>query len=499
MEDREPTSTESLSREELEEQKQIDAALEKEGRKPAPKSLAGCLLRGVLVTAVLAIIALGAAYFGIQRWLAGYAVERDAVLATIRAKGDPLTAQELVDFLDSPKEPNELTLRFVGVLRAIAERNKTSNMLADTVVPPLGSSPDFPRQGEPLPLELMVKNFLADRTYLEEAEAIGEVDGEIRIPVDYTKDYEVIASKVNLLRQLEQELKVQFRFRLWQGDRAGALRTLRAMFRAPRLFDRDPEIASQYSRVTFDVFCTEAAEEFLRDGKATADELAAIRFWINRNFAAAIVPALKVERAASAFMLSSTEARRMTDYIGSSGVWNLPLSAKIADVRPGDTAMLLEKATELIEIAENNELPEVLKQFDAQEQQFTKRVNDEANYLPWSRHVVLAKRLPQYFWIAKTIAKGDARQLALKAAIDVEKKLHPLGEAGRTREAEIAAIEQALPIDPFTGEPMKYGVENSHYCIFSVGDNGKDDSAASLNPDLDVGVQIERTLSKSAQ
>jgi hypothetical protein len=345
----------------------------------------------------------------------------------------------------------------------------------------------------------MVKNFLDARTYLEEAEAIGDTDGEIRIPVDYSKDYEVTASKVNLLQQLEQELKVQFRYQLWQGDRTAALRTLRAMFRAPRLFDRDPEIASQYSRVTFDVFCTEAAQEFLRDGKATADELAAIRLWLNRDYAAAIVPALKVERAASAFMLSSTEARRMTDYVGSSGVWNLPLSAKIAEVRPGDTAMLLEKATELIDIAEKNELPEVLKQFAAQEQQFTKMASDEASSPSWSRHVVVAKRLPQYFWIAKTIAKGDARQSALKAATDVEEKLLPLGEAGRTREVEVAAIEQALPLDPFTGEPMKYAVENSHYRIFSVGDNGQDASAASLNQDLDVGVQIERTLSKSAQ
>jgi hypothetical protein len=90
-------------------------------------------------------------------------------------------------------------------------------------------------------------------------------------------------------------------------------------------------------------------------------------------------------------------------------------------------------------------------------------------------------------------------EAALKAALDVEEKMRALPPGQRTKEAEIAAILEVLPVDPFNGEPMKYVVDVQGYKIYSVGRNGVDDTATGGNPLLDVGAWIERTLDGSAK
>src|SRR5678815_1409430 len=87
-------SSEEMSREEREEQQRIDVALEKEGRKSAPMS-AGCFLRGALIATLLTIVACGLGGLGYRSWLARLAAKRDAILAEIRASGDPLTSEEM--------------------------------------------------------------------------------------------------------------------------------------------------------------------------------------------------------------------------------------------------------------------------------------------------------------------------------------------------------------------------------------------------------------------
>ena len=65
-----------------------------------------------------------------------------------------------------------------------------------------------------------------------------------------------------------------------------------------------------------------------------------------------------------------------------------------------------------------------------------------------------------------------------------------------TKAAEIAAIEECLPIDPFTGQPMKYVVDEKGYRIYSVGTDRVDDGGPDGTHNKDSGVWIERILPK---
>lgn len=496
MEDRETTSTESLSREELEEQKQIDAALEKEGRKGSPMSAAGCLLRGIILTVLLAILAGGAGYL----WIASLTAKRDALLATIRTSGDPLTVQEMAEFAATPEKPNRNTERYRAIFLEMKKRGGFAP--GEEAIPIVGGPGEIPRQGGAWKLDSIANQYLAKRPWLDEAESLADVAEEIRIPRDYSKtDVDAFFyDDVMMTRQLMRELKVRFHVRMRAGDRVGALRTLHGMFKLARVFDQEPDLTSQSVRVFWRSICIGTVCELLHDGKATSEEIMAVRPWLDADFLTPLTAALKGERAASIISLQSMDSHELFIFNNEAqGLSPVPLKTKVADLRPGDTAELLEELNELIQIAEQNDLPEVLKQFRQQEMQLKQMTEGEKASVPWNRHVLVSAFLPQYLTSARLVAKGMAEQAALKAALDVEEKMLSLAPQGRTKEAEIAAIEESLPPDPFTGQPMKYIVEDSYYRIYSVGDNGVDDPSSTLGQQLDFGVQIERTLSKSAQ
>jgi hypothetical protein len=498
MAENKPDSTGSVSRETLDERDEVELALAKERRKDAPMSTAGCLLRGVVLTVLLTLITCGGGYVGVQWWIARYVVQRDAVLASIRSVGDPITAEEMAEFAATPKEPNELTARFLAILRDRQENGAWTQ--ADSAIPIVGGPGTFPPKGEHWALEGVVKTYLSKRPWLDDLESLAEAEGDIRIPRDYGKDTESHYDRINLIRELMRELKVRFHVRMRDGDRTGALRTLRALYMLPRVLAQEPELGSQAARVGYHMVNVNTACEFLKNGQATADEIAAIRPLLNEDFPAMLVPTLKGERASGLITLSSADMSQFSEIVGKdSGMPTLPSKTKITDLRPGDTAVLLEKLSELIQIAEENDLLETLKQFKRYEDQIKQMTEDEKLSLPWNRHVLVSKFLPQYLWTAPILARALAQQSALKAALDVEEKLLPLGPGGRTKEAELAAIQEFLPVDPFTGEPMKYLVGDLEYRIYSVGDNGIDDTASGTKLYLDFGVTIERTVPKSGK
>jgi hypothetical protein len=490
--ERDTTSTESVSPAELEEQRQIDLALQKEERKDAPMTNAGCVLRAVLLMVVLMAMVMGTTYL----WIASLTARRDALLATIRSSGDPMTAQEMAEFAATPEVANPNTEGY----RAIFQRMRQLGGLApgEEAIPIVGGPGVIPRPGEPWKLEALTNQYLSKRPWLDEAEALADVDEEIRIPRDYSQiDFDkFFYDDIFLTRQLIRDLKVRFHVRMRAGDRMGALRTLRGMFKLARVFDQEPDLTSQSVGVFWRTICIETTCELLRDGKATPAEIAAVRPWLDRDFSSGLIPSLKGERAAGLILLRSANDNEFSMINGSThGMLSpVPLETKVADLRPGDTAALLEKINELIQIAEQNELPEVLTQFKLQEDQLKQMTEGEKTSLPWSRQVLVATMLPHYLSSARVVARGIAEQAALKAALDVEEKMLALGPQGRTKEAEIAAIEGILPVDPFTGQPMKYIVGDTYYRIYSAGESGSG-KASGTDRQLDHGVKIERTLS----
>lgn len=502
MADNKPESTRKLSREALDEQDRIDMALEKEQRKEAPMTVAGCFLRGIIVTTLLSILMCCGGYLGVQYWIAGFTARRDAVIKKIRAKGEPLSAEDMAKFTALPEGTNDLTERYMLIVRNYLGQHLLSP--EEDALPIIGSKPAggaVPAAGTPWAQEATAKNYLSNRPWLNDAEDLAEREGGVDVKRNYAQGFALIIEDVQALRGLVRDLQLQFQVRMRDGDRAGALRSLRAMFRASRMLEREPFIVSQLVRVATHSLSVQSACEMLRDRKATHDEIASIRQMLDNDFKAALVRSLKGERATGLITLSSSDLSQLNSIAGpgSGGMPNLPWNSKVADLRPGDTAKLLELVTDAIAIAEENDFPEIMKQFAIEEDKLKKMVGDEKMALPWNRHMLPALLMPAVQASATAFARGSALEAALEAALDVEAKLQTLPPGARTKEAEIAVIQELLPVDPFTGQPMKYLVDDQGYKIYSVGRDGIDDSATGGNMNNDSGVWIERTLDDSAK
>ena len=96
-------------------------------------------------------------------------------------------------------------------------------------------------------------------------------------------------------------------------------------------------------------------------------------------------------------------------------------------------------------------------------------------------------------WIASTaesslhVAQSVARRRAAEAAIAVERFRRHHGEYPKRLYQLVPDFLPEVPEDPFTGEPLRYLIEENGYVVYSVGPDGVDDggkSDDSRGPDL---------------
>lgn len=495
-----PASSSDATPKNLEEQGEIEKALQKEMRKGTPLSAAGCLLRGILVASALMVLISCGGYYSIQAWIAGYAAKRDALIAELRAKGEPLDVEDLAKFTALPDGTNDLTQRYLDIVRNyIGPRNLSAE---EELLPIIGKKATMgavPGAGIPWAEEETARNYFANRPWLKDAEDLADEKGSVGVQRDYTQGLLLSLTDVQGLRELTRDLSLQFEIRMRDGDRRGALRTLRAMFSASRMLQREPLLVSQLVRVACYGISAEYAGQMLRDRKATLEEISSIREMLDNDFREGLIRALKGERAAGLITLTSHNFKHLNDVAEDQGYFNavppVPWNSKVADLRPGDTARLLEMLTEEIEVAEASDFPQLINRFQILEDKFKQRADDEKTALPWNRNMLPNLLIPAVQPV-RAFARATALESALKATLAVEERLTALPPGQRTKETEIALIQEFLPLDPFTGQPMKYAVDAQGYKIYSVGKDGIDDTARGDSQDNDVGVWIERTLPK---
>jgi hypothetical protein len=495
-----PSAAGGVSDSSPEEEAEIERALQKEMRTDAPMTSAGCFWRGALAILAVMVLICGSGYFGFQTWISKHTARRNALIKDLRAKGEPLSADDLTRYTALPEGTEDLTQRYSSILKNYVSQNALARSQREEVLPIVGikGSGAVPRPGEPWSEEAIAESYLTKRPWLKEAEDLAEVEGEVSFPRDYRGGIGTYLDEIQYSRGLARDLQLQFQMRMRAGDRAGAMRSLRAIFMASRALKHEPIMVSHLVRVAVHNIGAKSAAEMLRDRKATPQEIASIRGMIENDFHAGVVRALKGERAIVLISLSDSNFDRLNGLVGANPdvMAKLPSSASVADLRPGDTAMLLELLTEAVQIAEENDFPEIIQQMKIRENKVKKMQEDEQAAMPWNRHI-----LPGWLTIgahqsAAAFAGGPSLGSALNAALDVEEKLAALPPGERTKEAEIAAIRAVLPRDPFTGQPMKFLVDDQGYTIYSVGRNGADDAGSDVDPSDDRGVRVERTLAK---
>jgi hypothetical protein len=460
--------------------------------RPAPVLAGRRLLRALLVFLLGTVISLGVGYFALQMWIAGFAKKRDALISELRAKGEPLSAEDMTAFNALSEGTNDLTDRYLAVVQRYSK--KMPLLPGEEKLPIFGdASKSVPGPGEPWAEEEVAKSYLSNRPWLAEAIDLGEVDGEVSFPRDYSHGFQTPLGEVQGMATLVRDLGLQFGLQLRGEDRAEALGTLRAMFKVSQALEHEPAMVSQMVRSKLHRASMKSAADFLADGKATPSDLAAIRTLLTSDVQTCCARALRGERA---IMLITFRSTKIVDKPnGAPGsvldsAAGLVSGASWADSRPGDTAKMLELMTETVKIAEETNFPETLNRMRILEDRLRKMRDDEKKVSTWNRHFLTILMMPAFRPLAVTIAEESAEQLALKVALDVEEKMLALGPAGRTQEVETAAILEILPLDPLSGESMKYFVDGSEYRIYGAAPKAISGSSV----EREFGVRIKRTV-----
>jgi hypothetical protein len=471
-------------------------------RRGSQTSAFGCLVRGCLVVALVPVIACcgGGFYFWSQFNQA--TAKRDALIKDIAAKGEPVTADDLTQWAKRPAEVPDQTEPYQAILAHYADLPGLSP--EEERLPIVGpkATGGVPDASELWPEQPVAENYLSHRPWLDDAEELGQTAGAICIPRDYSTGINARHDDVQAMRALVRDLQLRFSVRLRSGDRAGALRSLKGVFRFSGALAYELVLVEHLVRIALHGVGVHMACEFLRDGQATQEEIDSIREMLTNDFRLGLSHCLKGERASELITLRAynfQQLREMGDDVDpKSG--KFPLEGKVADLFPGDTALLLELFKESIDIVEQNGFPEITQGLTNVETKLQQLGKDERSAMIWDKHIITFLMLPATGAMGTAFGRATASEEALKAALDVEEKLLALSPGDRTKEAEEMAIRLSLPIDPFTGQPMKYTVSDEGYAIYSVGPDGLDEGGPSEDRKIkDYGVRIKRTLAKAAQ
>jgi hypothetical protein len=142
-----------------------------------------------------------------------------------------------------------------------------------------------------------------------------------------------------------------------------------------------------------------------------------------------------------------------------------------------------------------------------------------ASVRPWPDRIdaVIAAEYPPPFFprvraggsirrVVEISAEGLALLRAARMAVAVEQFQRDHAEQLPASVDELAPrYLSALPVDPFTGRPLRMLTDSRGYTVYSVGSNRRDDGGRELGPSLggstasprvstraDVGIRIER-------
>jgi hypothetical protein len=98
------------------------------------------------------------------------------------------------------------------------------------------------------------------------------------------------------------------------------------------------------------------------------------------------------------------------------------------------------------------------------------------------------------------IASADARARCAVVSLAIERFRLKTGRTPGPLSELVHAYLDAVPLDPFGAEPLRYVADTAGYSVYSVGENGKDDGAtfqvaparpgAATSPPPDIGMRI---------
>jgi hypothetical protein len=414
-----------------------------------------------------------------------YGRKIQARLDAIRAQGLPVTTAEL-DLWYATPPPGE---NAADVL--VPAFQKYAKAAADTVAKlPIVGTAILPDRNQPLSPEMkaVVADYLGQNAEALGLLAKGAAMERCRYPTNLALGPGALLDHLAQLRQGARLFGLDAALRAEEGDSEGVVKATEDGLYLARTLSREPLMISQLVRVSMDAITIAGLERSLSRTSFTDEQLAALSSaLVVANGEETLARAFAGERACSSWFFQHLSTLG-SGYMGSLGL-SAPLlyGYRMTAVWKADWLTCLELQTECVEAA-RTPLPERLAR--------AKAIEARAAGLPQLR-VVSRLTLPSVPAAMEEDAKHTARIRAARTALAIERYRLAHGQLPDSLTELVPTYLDAVPKDPFDGQPLRYRKCEVGYFVYSVGadltdDGGKERDPKSPRTAVDVTFVVER-------
>ncbi|WP_425400594.1 hypothetical protein [Aeoliella sp.] len=435
------------------------------------KRLASWTTRRKLVSlCVLALLAF-VGFFGGKAWYRRHLVSQE--LQRLRAAGTPTNAQELNAFVAIPRGEPDATWAWRKPLDAIDAgvigRHPYGLKLLDQ------NDQLAPLPGEPWDELEAAKKFLQQHQSLfADIDTATATPGRCCFIADHSEGAYTLLPHVQSARMVVRLLKLRATVRVHDGDTAGAARDLRAMLQTAAMLRDDPYGVSQLVLMA----CLESTypllEQLLPYVESEQSELAAIQ---------SLLEEVDTHRGLKLAAMSDRVMGMVAfENPTTGGATNVPTPLYQAWI--GDDELELLQVMRDLDNGIEPDWPGSLALTDRfpPSEWGDEEVRGPPGMGVWfspSRFAhTLANSVPEF-------AEGQARASTAAAGIAALRFHHQNDRWPASLDELVPEFLDAVPIDPFTGDPLKLTSTDEELVIYSVGPDLKDDGGFEI-PEVDA-------------
>jgi hypothetical protein len=424
---------------------------------------------------VLVVVLLFAALYSGYRYTLHRMIE--AKLDGIRQQGYPVTLAELDKWYPQvPAGENAADI----YLQAFAKFNKwnTNSLVLKRDSLPIIGNAKLPPRTQALSNEVrsLIAEYLAANTESLRLLHQGASMRRCRYPVDLTSGFEAPLLHLNDVRQGARLLALKGILRSEEGTGEAASEAIIDGLCLARSLEQEPTLISQLVRVACQGIALTDLERMLNRTAASDSELSQLATSVSDAEDSQTMIRGVVGEGLNGDSVFRMSVRELTKW-GCQG-W-LPVALGTTNRYVVAPAIGLYRATGFIELDHLNFLssteyyigvcqkpsPALLafsKSFD----------NRRRNHSRW--RLFSGMFLPTY-GVFRNSAEGSARLGTARIALAIERYRLAQGGLPDSLGDLIPTSLDAVPTDPFDGQPLRYKKLANGYVVYSVGENGKDD------------------------
>lgn len=376
----------------------------------------------------------------------------DASLAEITRAGLPVTAAELEAFYVAPPKGLDTTSLWI---QGAAALNVAAYQQAAKDLPVVGTDARVPPSGQPwseLPAAAdLLKQYQPSLAMFHQAAAQGSA---ARYPTNFALGMRMPLPHAQNLRAASRLLALEAHVRAHRGDAAGAAQSIQTMLGLGRSLENEPLPVSQLVRMACDDVARRQLTELLPQVGFSDQELCSLQERLSQiEYESGLRRALAGERV-----------------IGQQELHDLGLAA--AWMQASAQQVYLDVLEKML-TASQAPWPRALAESHQVERELKANL-ETASGLGRTKYTLAAPVVQSLERLFEAAARSRARNDATMAAIAMERHRRRQGSLPEDLTQLVPELLPTVPVDPFSGRPLRYVVDDDGYVIYNIGADGID-------------------------